>query len=82
MAEKAFRSRLKLIFIDYRNFNPQIEAALKELGIIVIRRKRHVVLLVPGYYGFRTVPISSTGSDKRGGLNIVTKIVRAKYYPN
>ena len=79
MSEKDFRSELKRIFIDYRRMSSQIEFALKRIGISVARKQNHVILFVDTETGIRTVSISCTGSDKREGLNIVSKIVRTKY---
>ena len=80
MSEKLFRTELKKIFIDYRKMDPQKESSLRRLDIYVVRKHKHVILYINGKYGTRTVSISSTGSDKREGLNIVSKITRAKYY--
>lgn len=80
MSEKLFRSELKKIFIDYRKMNSQKESSLRRLDIYVVRKHKHVILYINGKYGTSTVSISSTGSDKREGLNIVSKITRAKYY--
>ena len=76
MQEKIFRERLKRIFTGYKRLTPEIERGLLGLGIPVVRHRNHVVLSVPCSSGARPVPISSTGSDKRVGLNIVAKIVR------
>jgi hypothetical protein len=76
MQEKIFRERLKRIFTGYKRLTPRLESGLHTLGINVVRHRNHVVLSVPCSSGARPVPISSTGSDKRGGLNIVAKIVK------
>ncbi len=76
MAKKDFRDSLKRIFIGYKRMTPQIESSLLMLGIKIGRKQNHIVLFIVGASGKHSVPISSTGSDKREGLNIVTKIMR------
>lgn len=76
MSKKDLRDSLKRIFIGYRKMTPQIESSLLTLGIEIGRKQNHVVLLIVGASGKHSVPISSTGSDKREGLNIVAKIMR------
>ena len=78
MATEAYRGELKRIFTGYRRLTPEVERRLAALGIVVERRRKHVVLLVPGKTGVRPVPISNSGSDARGGLNIVTVIMRTR----
>ncbi len=80
MSKKDYRNELKRILRGYKRFTPQIESDLKRLGIIVGRKKNHVVLYVTNDNGTYPVPISSSGSDKREGLNIVTIIIRIKFY--
>ena len=79
MPEKDFRTELKRIFTDYRKMNSRMESALKRIGISVGRKQNHVILFVSSESGTRTVSISSTGSDKREGLNIVSKITKVRY---
>ena len=79
MPQKYFRNELKRIFIGYKRLTPQIEADLQRLGISVGRKKNHVVLFIANESGTYSVPISSTASDKREGLNIVSKIVRFRF---
>ena len=80
MAEKEFRMELKRIFRDYKRMNQKMESSLRRLGIEIVRKKNHVVLSIEGISGVRMIPISSTGSDWRSGLNMVPKIVYAKYH--
>ena len=76
MSQKEIRSGLKRIFRGYSRMNSGIEAVLREYNIQVIRVTNHVVLQIPvSTGGYRRVSISSTGSDKREGLNIVSKIM-------
>ncbi len=76
MSEKDYRNELKKIFTGYKRLTPKIENALAEVGIFVTRKRNHVVLTL--YCGAmqKSVSISSTGSDKREGLNIVAKIMK------
>lgn len=78
MSEKDYRSRLKRIFTGYKRLTPKIERSLSELGILVGRERNHVVLFVDDGSCRHSVPIPCTGSDKRGGLNVVAKIMRVK----
>ncbi|MBR0032433.1 MAG: hypothetical protein IJP61_09120 [Treponema sp.] len=80
MSQKDFRNELKRIFTGYKWLTPQIESSLRRLEILVGRKKNHVVLFVTNESGIHSVPISATGGDeRRGGLNIVSKIMRTKY---
>ena len=79
MLQKDFRDELKRIFTDYKRIPPQIESGLQRLGILIGRKKNHVVLFVSNERGRHSVSISATDSDKREGLNIVSKIVRLKF---
>ena len=79
MSQKDFRNELKRIFTDYKRITPQIESGLQRLGILIGRKKNHVVLFVSNERGRHSVSISATGSDKREGLNIVSKIARIKF---
>ena len=76
MSQKEIRSDLKRIFRGYSRMNSGIEAVLREYNIQVIRVTNHVVLQIPvSTGGYRRVSLSSTRSDKREGLNIVSKIM-------
>ncbi len=76
MSQKEIRSELKNLLKDYKRMNHRIESGLREYNIQVIRVTNHVVLQIPvSTGGYRRVSISSTGSDKREGLNIVSKIM-------
>ncbi len=79
MSQKDFRNELKRIFTDYKRITPQIESGLQRLGILIGRKKNHVILFISTERGRHSVSISSTGSDKREGLNIVSKIARLKF---
>ena len=70
------RKELKRIFKGYRRMTPEIARELKKHGIIVVRKRNHVILNIACADGFRMVSISSTGSDKREGLNFVSKIMK------
>lgn len=75
MSKNEYRNQLKRIFTGYRRFTPQIQHELLELGICTGRKKNHVVLFVYSHGFRRTVTISTTASDNRVGLNIVSKIM-------
>ncbi len=70
------RNELKRIFKGYRRMTPEIARELKKHGIFVLRKRNHVILSIDCPDGFRMVSISSTGSDKREGLNFVSKIMK------
>lgn len=76
MSEKDYRNELKKIFTGYKRLTPKIENSLAELGIFVARKRNHVVLTLDCGDIQKSVSISTTGSDKREGLNIVAKIMR------
>jgi len=75
MSGKELRGELKRIFTGYSRLTPKIERSLTDLGITVNRKRNHVVLSVACGNEMRMVSLSSTGSDKREGLNIVSKIM-------
>ncbi len=79
MSEKDFRNELKKIFIGYKHMTPRVESNLASLGIAVGRKRNHIVLFVMNGAIRHSVSISATGSDKRAGLNIVSKITNTMY---
>ncbi|MBQ3825472.1 MAG: hypothetical protein II811_04990 [Spirochaetaceae bacterium] len=68
------KNKLKSVFRSYRKMNASTESRLSELGILVTRQRNHIILSVGNG---RHIPIACTGSDKREGLNIATKIMKA-----
>ena len=74
MKQISYKESLKKIFRDYKRLSPRVEKELRLLGIYVERQRNHVILNVNGHL----IPISCTGSDKRAGLNIASKVI--KYY--
>ena len=71
--EHELRSALKRIFTGYRRLTPKMARELSALGITVARQRKHVILIVGA--SRRIIPISASGSDKRGGLNTVSDIM-------
>lgn len=75
MENDSFRNELKRIFKGYKKFNLKIERQLYEIGITIARRSNHIILAINDDGIKKHVSISCTGSDKREGLNIVSKIM-------
>ena len=76
MSREEYRHELMQIFVSYTNWNKRVKSSVLKLGIDVVREGKHIILGING----KSVPISCTGSDKRrGGRNIITKIMKAKY---
>ncbi len=72
------RTELKRLFRDYRTMTPKLESRLDQLGFFVIRKKRHVILCYSNPDGQQMhIPLSSTSSDKRAGLNMASKIANS-----
>ena len=74
MTNKDLKQELKSVFRSYRRMNASTESRLSALGIKVARQRNHIVLSVGNG---RHIPIACTGSDKREGLNIAVKIMKA-----
>ena len=75
MDKKEEKEEVKRIFTGYKRMTPKITRELRRLGIFVVRQRNHVVLSVSDGETRHLVPISSTGGDKRGGLNMARKII-------
>ncbi len=75
MDTKEKRMKLKSIFKGYKRMTPKIERGLKQMGINVVRQRKHVILNIPNGNESGVMVLSTTGGDDRTGLNIVSTIM-------
>lgn len=69
------RTELKRLFRDYRRMTPSLESELYRLVFSIVRKRRHVILCYNTNKEHHVhIPLSSTSSDKRAGLNMASKI--------
>ncbi len=72
---EAIRSRLKSLLRDYRSMDPKLKSSLQELGFDVEDDGKHNKIVFQGDDRY-TFTMPKSGSDTRGGLNLVSDISR------
>lgn len=71
------RNFLKQTLKGYKKFTPKIKKRLEQMGITVCRNGKHIILEYECNDGTKAhSPLSNTGSDPRGGLNLACEISR------
>lgn len=76
MGEPKRRQRLiSVVLSGYRTMKPNIERALKDLGIELVLNTKHWKLRFGGDTRYKTT-LPNSGSDRRGGTNAAADIKR------
>lgn len=73
---KEMREQLKFILCGYSTYNSKMAKGFKELGFIIIRNKKHVILQYYINDKSFVFTLSKTPSDKRAGNNLACTIYR------
>ena len=77
MDEMQMKKQLKLLFRGYRNLTPSLKSELEDLGFLLKRQNKHIVLTY--MVGDRQLcfSIPKTSSDWRMGLNFASEVFNA-----
>lgn len=77
MSKKEMKSNLKNILCGYRVFNASTAKKFKDLGFIVLRDKKHIILIYEINGKSFEFSMSKTASDFRAGYKQAGVIFRA-----
>lgn len=71
MSDKEKKRQLEHLFKGYRTMNRRMQRELNNLGIEVVKRRKHWMLKI----NEKVFACPSSGSDWRGGLNLAHEIM-------